>query len=96
MPAGRERYRKQKAEMRLVTQKSDKNAGDDRPPVEQKKRAAEKPRSQESILADDEVAEYRGKGGREQIAAAIADDGAHCGEVDWEGAEDPNGISGRK
>ena len=47
-------------------------------------------------MTDDEVTQDRGVRGGEQISGAIADDGANGGEVNREGGEHPNGISGRE
>ena len=94
MPAGNESNRKQQAKVRLVGQQPDKDAGERRSPLDQSERAADQSGGEESVLADDEVRQHRGERGAEEIANAIADDGADRREVGGKGAEGPDNPRG--
>jgi len=94
MPAGNERDRKQQAKVRLVGQQPDKDTGQSRSPLDQSERAADQPGGEESVLADDEVRQHRGERGAEEIADAIADDGADRREIGGKGPEGPDNPRG--
>jgi hypothetical protein len=95
MPAGHESDRKQQAEMRLEGQEPDEHAGERRSSLDQHESAADEPRSEESVLADDEVREHRRERGAEEVADAIADDDANRSEVDRKRPDGPDQPRGR-
>src|ERR1700678_2635859 len=79
--------------MRFDREQSEQCAGQGWLPFQQRKRPAEQACGEKSILADNEVREYRRKRGSKQIADGIADDGAYREQIEWKGDGDPGDVS---
>ena len=65
-PARRQHQRDQQAELRLVGEQAEQDAGEPRPPIELSKRAAEQRGGEEAVMAVAEIDEHGGEGEREQ------------------------------
>ena len=65
-PASDQRDRDHQSELRLVGQKAEQNAGNDRPTVELYQRSAEQSGGEETVLAVTDIDQHRREGEREQ------------------------------
>ncbi|MDR3497599.1 MAG: hypothetical protein P4L72_00060 [Parvibaculum sp.] len=86
---GGEHQRNEQAELRLVGERAEEHSGDDRAAVEQRQRAAGKRRRQQSVLADADAPEKRGRGQRQKKDFTARQDRAHGREIGHERRADP-------
>src|SRR6185312_6063138 len=95
LPRRDQRERKEQAEMWLVAEKPEADAGNDRLPLEKGERAADECGGEKAVLRGSDVPGNCRKAEREQITGALADDRAHGGEIKRQRRGEPQESRGQ-